>query len=190
MDLADLLAAKQMVVLSPEGGITSTSVPYNMGQNEKILDYFCLSRGVIGHSCIEHEWVIASEHLALNREVLCTDSTSTAFEPEAEDVRDPRRFVKRRRRRAPRRRWPGWREEVTGQFAALLPDGVWDSVHRLQRGMLWAARAAVASQKRASRWTPYDVMERHFLQGRRVTRGRDARRVLSKWILQVRAYQS
>lgn len=68
--------------------------------------------------------------------------------------------MKRHRRRAPRRRWPGWREEVAGQFAALLPDGVWDSVHHLQRGILWAARAMSATQRRSSRWTPYDEMER------------------------------
>lgn len=113
-----------MVLLPPEGGFTSTFVPYNAGQNEKILDHVCLSRGVIGRFCIEKEWVIASGHLALNLEVRCTDLAGTSFEPEAENTRDPRRFVKRHRRRAPRRRRPGWREEVAGQFAALLPDGV------------------------------------------------------------------
>lgn len=189
-DLADLLAAKQLVLMPPEGGFVPTFVPYNRDQKEQVLDHICVSPEARGRLCIEKDWVVASGHLALNLDMFCTEPAHIPCEPGSEDPRDPQRFVKRHRQRAPRRRWRGWREEVAGQFAALLPDGIWDSVHHLQRGILWAARAASATQRRSSRWTPYDEMEKHFVRERKVTGDRDARKVLSKWILQVRGYQT
>lgn len=179
MDLANLLAARVRCVPSSRMvDLPRPSPPVTLARKR-----ICWTTS----SCrIERDWVVASGHLALNLNVTCADNVTSPFAPE-EDVRDPRRYVKRNRHRPARRRWPVWREEVAGQFAALLPSGVWDSAPHLQKGTLWEARAAAASQKRASRSTPYDAMEHHFLQERRVTRDRVSRRALSRWIIRVRS---
>lgn len=53
--LADLLAAKQLILLPPEGGFVPTFVPYNRDQRENVLDHICVSPEVTGRIRIEKD---------------------------------------------------------------------------------------------------------------------------------------
>lgn len=133
MDLLDLVPQEQLLVLVPEGGCSATLVPYDSAQGEHILDHIILGGESRATIRIEKEWVAASGHLALRCSICCPSARANAGSL-VEYAHDPHRFVKRNRKRPVRRRWPGWREEVVGQFAALLPSGVWTTVDQLCYG--------------------------------------------------------
>lgn len=75
-----------------------------------------------------------------------------------------------------------------GQLASLIPDVAWDDPAALQRALRWAGRAS-APKGRLLKATPFDQLERRLSHDRRATRDREARKVLSRWVLSTRAWQ-
>lgn len=194
-----MLTRKKAKVLLPRGGFSATFTPWNTAQQPKMLDYVAISRQDTCtapcsdlHFCLEvkREAVLATARHLLALHVSlpsCSAAVHSSSTPRARP-RDPMHFAQLNRRRRVRRRWPEWREQHEGQLSSLIPDVVWNDPAALQRALRWAGMAS-AQKGGLRRATPFDQLERRLSYDRRVTRDRESRKVLPKWILAARAWQ-
>lgn len=136
MDTTEELSLRVVV---PKAGFVTTFIPYNDQQQDNILDHVTIGGRVSATLKVQKEWVLASGHSAMDIALQVSDDDR---ESEEADLPGPMRLVHRHRRRTARRRWPGWRERVLGQVAALLPPETCGDVHALQRAMVWASRGS------------------------------------------------
>lgn len=75
-----------------------------------------------------------------------------------------------------------------GQLSSLITKAAWNDPSALQRAIRWAGRAA-APKGRLRRAAPFDQLERQLSHDRRATRDREARTMLSRWVLSAKAWQ-
>lgn len=183
-------------MLLPRGGFSATFVPCNTAQEPAILDYVAVSehdstrmqgdmRFVL---VVQIAAVLATTHHPLALELRLPGQLGPEHGNNNQDNKDPMRYAKLNRRRRVRRRWLGWRELTEGQLAAFVPAKAWSDPVALQRALRWAGRAA-APKGRLKTSTPYDQLERQLTHDRRVPHDREARKVLSRWVISARAWQ-
>lgn len=200
-DVLGLLPRRRARILLPRGGFAPTFVPWNTAQEPKTLDYVAISEQSPNKQNdhlnnwdslrfileAKTEAILATAHhlLALH---ISLPSSSPVDSIGQDRSRGPMRYARLNRRRKVRRRWPEWREMHEGQLASRIPEAAWNDPSALQRAIRWAARAS-APKGRLRIATPFDHLERRLSHDRRVTRDREARKVLSRWVLSARAWQ-
>lgn len=200
-DALGLLSRRRAGILLPRGGFVPTFVPWNTAQEPKTLDYVAVSEQISSRPEshpnsrgslrlileVKTQAILATAHHSLALQVSLPNPLQGDSD-EQDRSKDPMRYARLNRRRKVGRRWPEWREMHEGQLSSLIPEAAWNDPSALQRAIRWAGRTA-APKGRLRKATPCDQLERQLSHDRRAIRDREARTVLSRWVLSARAWQ-
>lgn len=98
------------------------------------------------------------------------------------------RYAHMRRKRPPRRVWPGWQERAPGQLSALIPDDAASDLDLFEQSISRVGRgsAVFRLQKQVS---PFGAFLSGLKADRRGQRDRHRRKILTWWISKTRSWR-
>lgn len=120
-DFVDFMTSHGIRVVVPTHGFVETYVPWNSQVTPRVLDYTIVFGGWHRAAALqlrgEPEWTTTTSHTAQHLTIVPIQVT-----PERDREDGLMKYVHMRRKRRPRRTWPGWQESTVGQMSASISE--------------------------------------------------------------------